>query len=454
MHPGVARSRSFIWAAVRTLRYAPSRMHPPALLSFAVGCVLQTGACSPSPAPAVGSAPLAVPASVTAPASEAHVPAPVPEASRCSTLPRRGQLTRYPPNATYSPMSPAVVQRLKTVLEKSPGRRNVFMKVGDSMTISNHFLKCFAEDSIDLGAHGHLEGTRRFFNQVAVGPPKTSFNRASLSNRVGWTAADPRRGSPSPLELEITGTRPAFAVIMFGSNGSRLDVVHAFEHDLLADVDLLLGRGIIPLMSTIPPKINKPESMAAIPDMNAIVRAIAQSRQVPLMDYYAALQGLPDFGLALDGVHPQPYVVQWKAHGCWLNDVALQSGMNVRNLLVLSSLDRVRRFLLDGEPPEPEPMDLQGEGTTACPWRIDGLPFADAAELAGSDVVYEVHLDRATSLRIRAFADAGGSVGYQWMNEHSSITTTEIDAAAGTFRLVLTGSGRYRLTVVPFRRGG
>jgi hypothetical protein len=35
---------------------------------------------------------------------------------------------------------------------------------------------------------------------------------------------------------------------------------------------------------------------------------------------------------------------------------ALQKGMNVRNLMVLQALDRARRFLVEGEAPEAEPV--------------------------------------------------------------------------------------------------
>ena len=81
-------------------------------------------------------------------------PAPVPPSIPAATS-RPGSLTRYRVGPLYSPMTRAVVDRLKAVLAGSKGRRNVFMKVGDSITISNHFLKCFAEQPIDLGAGNH-----------------------------------------------------------------------------------------------------------------------------------------------------------------------------------------------------------------------------------------------------------------------------------------------------------
>jgi hypothetical protein len=354
----------------------------------------------------------------------------------------------------------------------------VFIKVGDSITISNHFLKCFAHGPIDLGRHSHLEETRRFFNQELLGPPKTSFDRASLANRVGWTAVDPRRGSPSPLDLETTGTRPAFAVVMFGSNGSALHAINTFQQDLLGTIDYLLARGIIPLMSTVPPKLGKPESMAAIPEMNAIVRAIAQARQVPFMDYFAALQHLPEYGLSKDGVHPRPHLDGFEARGCWLNDEALTASMNVRNLLVLTSLDRVRRFLLAGAPPEQQPPALAGRGSPDCPFEVDQLPFVDAAQTSqlvapplpcaqadtsGPVTVYALKLQQRTRLRARLFSDPGAKLRLLLTRSGPSpacLSSADRDietfAEPGEYRLVVAAAveqgrprpGSYRLTLV------
>jgi hypothetical protein len=451
--------------------------------SLGLTLALSCGAPSRAPAPA---GPRRITAKALAEPGLSALPlAPsAPPPSRCLDPAARKPTphTRYPFGMLQSPMTEQVVYRISAMRASSTGRRNVFMKVGDSITISNHFLKCFVEDTVDLGDYPHLEATLKFFGEVPLGPPKTSFDRASMATCVGWTARDPRLGGPSPLDKEIAGTRPGFAIIMFGTNGSNLDGIFAFERDLLADIDLLLDRGIIPLMSTVPPKIGKPESMAAIPEMNVIVRAIAQARQVPLMDFNLALQHLPDWGLAEDGVHPRPYLKKYVAHGCWLNADALQAGMNVRNLVTLTALDRVRRFVLEKEAPEPEPPALQGHGTSACPWVVDRLPFVDAADTTEGDdasrpgtgcrgraagaleLVYSIRVDRPGRVRVRLFTNPGVVLQLYWMNDRSPSRCVaegdremELQVEAGLHRLVVSTvssngpprPGGYRLTVVP-----
>ena len=71
--------------------------------------------------------------------------------------------TRYPAQARHSPMSAAVVARLKSAIAASPGRHDVFAKVGDSITVSPQFLGCFVGSSVDLADSAALEPTRAFF---------------------------------------------------------------------------------------------------------------------------------------------------------------------------------------------------------------------------------------------------------------------------------------------------
>ena len=383
-------------------------------------------------------------------------------------------------------MTRSVIDRLKHVLATSKGRPNVFQKVGDSITISNHFMKCFVEDELNLGAYKDLEPTFRFFNQVHLLKPKTSFDRASMSTRVGWTARDVRHGSPSPLEKEWMGTQPGFAFLMFGTNDATLKGVREFEREMMKNVDWLLGHGVIPLMSTVPPKLKHPESSAAIPDINAVVRVIAQARQLPLMDYHRALQAIPAYGLQDDGVHPKPYVVGYSvAHGCWLTPEGLQWGMNVRNLLGLTTLDRMRRFVVEDAEPEPDTVGLAGEGTARSPWEIDELPFVDvgvAGAGTGSDaghrvapagceanggarsVVYRVDLPAPVRFRARVFGDPGVEVRVSWATEGKDPlclarpdTDLEVSAPEGPARIVVwsrasangNAPGSWRLIIVP-----
>jgi hypothetical protein len=214
--------------------------------------------------------------------------------------------------------------------------------------------------------------------------------------------------------------------------------------------------------------------------MNAIIRAIAQHRAVPLIDLAEALEPLDGFGLASDGIHLQVYA-SGGAHGCWLTPAGLTEGMNQRNLLTLQALDRLRTFVLDRAAPEARPAAIEGSGTWTSPFTIDAVPFADHGTTLGSvdevdrypcgsqdesgpEVVYRIDLSAPAKLRVRVFADDGVDVDLHWLDGATASTCTaradrllDIDAAAGSHRLVVdtyvsggtARAGNFRLTVLP-----
>src|SRR6185503_9491321 len=107
----------------------------------------------------------------------------------------------------------------------------------------------------------------------------------------------------------------------------------------------------VPVLTTIPPRTDAPAMAARVPVLNAIVRELAEERQVPLLDLEAALERLPGKGLMTDGIHLQPYG-GLRPRPCAFDERGLQKGMNVRNLLTLQALDRMRRFVVEDEAPE------------------------------------------------------------------------------------------------------
>lgn len=263
---------------------------------------------------------------------------------------------RYPAGAVHSPMTRGVVDRLREVLARSGGRRDVFIKVGDSNTVNPAFLGCFARKDVRLGAHAALAPTLDFFRSHIVDGRRTSFDRVTEAARVGWLAGAVLAGERAPLEREIAALRPAFAVVMLGTNDNRPGGIEPFTKNLAEVVDRALALGVVPLVSTIPPRTDSPAAAARVAELNAVVRSLAEERQVPLMDLHAALLPLRGRGLAADGVHLQ-VAGKDSPHGCWFTRDALSRGMNVRNLVTLTALDRARRFLLDGEAPEPDPVE-------------------------------------------------------------------------------------------------
>jgi len=386
--------------------------------------------------------------------------------------------SRYPAGVLHSPMSPAVVSHLSSVLTASTGQKDVFAKVGDSITVDPNFLDCYAGTDVMLDTDAAIEPTRTWFNQTAVSATNTSFNRTSLSATIGWSAGAAIAGSPTPIQQEVSAINPAFAVVMFGTNDTSMTGFWTFEKNLRGVVDQLLGLGVVPLLSTIPPRGDSATMNALVPEMNAIIRAVAQYRQIPYMDYWQTLTGLPQYGLAGDGIHPQVYS---GPHGCWLTPPALQYGCNQRNRVTLESLDRARRFLLAQATPEKAPPSLTGAGTFSDPRQIDVLPFVDDGDTtqstsmqanvyncatqdeSGPEIVYTLTLTAATTVRARVYTDTGVDVDLQWLTQPDAThctsrndKTLEVVAQPGTYFIsvdtfVSAGvpkPGGYRLTVV------
>lgn len=266
------------------------------------------------------------------------------------------QVSRYPRGPIHSPMTAPVVLRLKTVLAASGSAKDGFVKIGDSNTANPSFLTCLAGDDVKLDAHADLEATRRLFSARKVDALRTSFDRTSLSATIGWLTGQTLTGDPSPLVREINAVKPAFAVIMLGTNDNRPNGHEIFVKNLTEVVDRTLALGVVPLLSTLPPRDDAPAAAARVPELNRAIRDLAERRSVPLMDLHAALLPLPRRGLGPDGIHLATLWQSERPRGCLFTPDALQKGMNMRNLVVLTALDRARRFLLENEKPDAEPI--------------------------------------------------------------------------------------------------
>lgn len=346
-----------------------------------------------------------------------------PEGEREATEARE---VRYPFGALHSPMSRVVVERMKAVLASSKGKPGVVAKVGDSLTVNSYFLGCFAGSDVRLGDHADLEETRAFFAATPADPKHSSFDRVTLAAQVCWSSTAVVAGSPCPLEQEITAIEPSFAVVLIGTNDTFPAGPERLDAKLSKIVDISLRRGVVPLLTTLPQRRDTAEARLLVPEMNAVIRAIAQARAVPLIDLFTALAPLPRYGLGKDGIHLTTYT-NGTARGCWFDERALEKGINRRNLLTLEALSRVRRFLLEDEPPEADPPPLAGEGSWDSPYEIDALPFSDdrdvstsgsservaydctpsRTEKAGPEVVYRLAVTEETHLRARLFQAEG-----------------------------------------------
>ncbi len=189
-------------------------------------------------------------------------------------------------------------------------RANVFTKVGDSITFTPWFLDEIGDGNYILDEHDYLQNAIDYFSTEPA-RDENSFKHNSVAMANGWNAGlmqDSDYADPflcdieeTPLECEYRITRPAIALIMFGTNDVGFIDGYTFRINMEWVVQISIDNGVIPVISTIPNRLDKQEE---VPLFNAIIRDIARKYNIPLWDYKAILDTLPGEGLSGDGVHP------------------------------------------------------------------------------------------------------------------------------------------------------
>jgi hypothetical protein len=271
-----------------------------------------------------------------------------------------------PPGARHSPYTREIVEHLSAILQRGGGRRDVFVKIGDSITYHPGFLGCFAQpDRVVWGDHEALAPTLAFFSVTRADRDHFSWDRPSKAARIGWSTFG-ALGTPgySPLRREIKAVKPAFAVVMLGTNEVYPNGVGNYRVNLRRVIRAVVDEGVVPLMQTIPPRGDDRALDRLVLEMNDVARELAEQERVPLADYGGALRSVPHFGLGPDGIHPDAAsglataeagrrgVPRTEARPCSFDAEGLGHGQNLRNLITLEALDRARRFLLEGAAPE------------------------------------------------------------------------------------------------------
>jgi hypothetical protein len=257
-------------------------------------------------------------------------------------------------------------------LGRFKGRRaDAFGLVGDSMTLDGNFMRPFAaahplpapiaEALAISSAPAGIGNVVDLFRAARVDDLTMSADSflapraAKVGARVTWPLAPHGAKQESPLDEMVDAVSPAYAVVLYGANDAlwRTDSLPRLESDfgaaLVAVVDALEARGIVPILTTIPkhmreagwPDCPSSESSGAnerfaaqAAALSADVAALACRRHLPLIDLRWALDPLLDHGIGPDGVHMSHH----PGGGAVLDASGLQCGYNVRNLVTLREL--------------------------------------------------------------------------------------------------------------------
>jgi len=268
-------------------------------------------------------------------ATESFIPLP------SSTLESKSVVTE--PTATLAPnawqMMPVIPEVSETarLIYQYGLQRGVnpeaFSKIGDCESRTTWFLYDFDQGPqyYDLGPYTYLEPVIDHF--------KGSFGRLSQVAKPGFTAAavmtplwaDPAQcqKNETPLACEYRQQNPAFSFIMLGTN----DVARpeTFEANMRRVIEFTIDQGIVPILAT------KADNLEGDHQINATIARLAYEYDIPLWNFWLAVQDLPDKGLQPDGAH-----LTWSPNHFGDPEV-MKRAWPVRNLTALQTLDVVWR---------------------------------------------------------------------------------------------------------------
>lgn len=346
---------------------------------------------------------------------------------------------RYPAGRTQSPLTSEVAAHLQSIAALSPGKKGaVFSKIGDSNTVNQSYLSCFAGANVDLAGRSALQPALTHFLTGVVGST-TSFDRTSLCATVGWSAFSALSGAPSALQQEIDAAQPRYATVMFGTNDVGFTDTHPFGRNLFTLIDTLSMQGVVPIVSAIPSRDDNATLDAWVLRYNLVARGVAQARRVPFVDLHRELLDVPAHGLGSDGVHLNVYV-PGAVRPCVLNTAGLGFGHNVRNLHTLEGLARAWDAVEGRAAPDATAPRIEGTGLPGDEVVIDSLPFVDVrdtrtdglarldaypgcastANESGREVLYRLELSAPTNVRVFVVSLGSADVDVHLLSDTTS----------------------------------
>lgn len=212
---------------------------------------------------------------------------------------------------------------------------NHFSKAGDCESSTGWYLSEFDGNppTYRLGEYAYLRPTIEFF--------AGSFERESIAVRRGANTssllttlwADPAQCRPGEtmLACEFRVHNPSIVLIAVGSNDFvRVDT---FEEQMRRIIEYTISQGVVPILST------KADNSEGDHQINRIIGFLAHEYDLPLWNFWLAVQPLPDHGLSPDGIHLT------FGGNLFDNPVNMQKAWPWRNLTALQALDAARQAL-------------------------------------------------------------------------------------------------------------
>jgi hypothetical protein len=266
------------------------------------------------------------------PTASTATPAPITTPERKDLLPRDGWMQ-------LSVVPTAVSDRARAIYEYGLYLGNDpthFSIIGDCQNVSSYFMSAF-----DKPGEFSL-GTEYSYLQPTIDYYQGSFSRKSLAVKGGFNAAavlsplraDRKHCNPneSPLDCELRTWRPSIVIVSMETWWSEKPA-EEYDKYMRWVLDRIIETGALPIIAT---KADNLEGKHAI---NATIAQIAYDYEIPLWNFWAAVQPLPNHGLSPDNFHLT------FARNFFDDRQRMKSAWPWRNLTALQTLDAVHNAL-------------------------------------------------------------------------------------------------------------
>ncbi len=213
-----------------------------------------------------------------------------------------------------------------------------FSIIGDCQNVSSYFMAVFDKPGeFSLGAkYAYLQPTVDYY--------QNSFSRQSLAVKGGFNVAailSPLRADPkscnkneSPLDCELRTWKPSIVFVSMETWWSEKPA-DVYDKHMRQVIERILETGAVPIIAT------KADNLEGNNSINATIAQIAYDYEIPLWNFWAAVQPLPNHGLSDDHFHLT------FARNFFDDPVRMKSAWPWRNLTALQTLDVVRRGLAE-----------------------------------------------------------------------------------------------------------
>jgi hypothetical protein len=211
-----------------------------------------------------------------------------------------------------------------------------FSIIGDCQNVSTYFLASFDQPG------DYRLGTDYEYLQPTIEYYQGSFSRISLAVKGGFNAAavisplraDPESCNPneSPLDCELRTWRPSVVIVSMETWWSQKPA-EEYDKYMRRVLDRIIEFGAVPIIAT------KADNLEGNHVINATIAQLAYEYDIPLWNFWAAVQPLPDQGLSDDRFHLT------FARNFFDDPKRMQNAWPWRNLTALQSLDVVHKAL-------------------------------------------------------------------------------------------------------------